>query len=220
MALILKNHHSDCYLSLGYWSRLYAAYLVHNSYGTAQFLYTLYLDRSHGAVAGDIPIDCKELHTDGHTRSGVYEIYPYGTITSPVRVYCDMHTMGGGWTAIQKRVNGSLNFVRNWTEYKNGFGTPEQDIWVGNDIIHQLSKEKISSLYVSITLLDGTTLYEKYGQFSVANETEKYQLFLAGLATGTLGDSMLDTGHPDNFDLSGMYFSTPETDNDRNTKNC
>ncbi|XP_061165133.1 fibrinogen-like protein 1 [Saccostrea echinata] len=77
-----------------------------------------------------IPTDCKNLRKDGHTNTGVYEIYPYGTITSPVRVYCDMETMDGGWTAIQKRVNESLNFRRNWTEYKNGFGSPEQNVWV------------------------------------------------------------------------------------------
>ncbi|XP_061190346.1 fibroleukin-like [Saccostrea echinata] len=134
-----------------------------------------------------IPIDCKDLHKDGHTNSGVYEIYPYGTITSPVRVYCDMVTMGGGWTAIQKRVNGSLSFDRSWADYKNGFGSPEQNVWVGNDVIHQLTKEKNPFLYVSITLQNGTTLYEMYDRFSVSNEAEKYQLFLAGPATGTLG---------------------------------
>ncbi|XP_062576724.1 fibroleukin-like [Saccostrea cucullata] len=135
-----------------------------------------------------IPVDCKDLHEDGHTDTGVYEIYPYGTMTSPLRVYCDMTTVAGGWTAIQKRVNGSLSFDRNWTAYKNGFGSPEQEVWVGNDVIHQLTKEKNSFLYVSITLQNGTTLYEMYDRFSVSNETEKYQLFLAGPATGTLGE--------------------------------
>ncbi|XP_061176829.1 fibroleukin-like [Saccostrea echinata] len=174
---------------------------------------------SHDFPASVTPIDCKDLHADGHTKSGVYNIYPYGTITSPVRVYCDMETMDGGWTAIQKRVNGSLSFDRNWTEYKNGFGSPEQDIWVGNDLIHQLTKENNSFLYVSITLQNSTTLYEMYDRFLIFNEAENYKLILAGPATGTLGDSMLDTGNP-NKDLSGMYFTTQDRDNDRNTSNC
>ncbi|XP_062569850.1 microfibril-associated glycoprotein 4-like, partial [Saccostrea cucullata] len=106
-----------------------------------------------------IPLDCKELYEDSKACSGVYNIYPYGTITSPVRVYCDMTTMGGGWTAIQKLVNGSLSFDGYWSAYKNGFSSPEQDVWVGNDFIHLLTKEN-SALYVSITLQNGTTLYE------------------------------------------------------------
>ncbi|XP_062567606.1 fibroleukin-like, partial [Saccostrea cucullata] len=169
-----------------------------------------------------IPVDCKDLQLDGYFNSRVYEIYPNGTITSPVQAYCDMTTMGGGWTAIQKRISGSLEFNRNWTEYKNGFGSPVQDVWVGNDVIHQLTKENSSSLYVSITLQNGTTLYEIYDRFSVSDEAGKYKLFLAGPATGTLVkcDAMLDTAYS-SFSLSGMYFSTPDRDSDRGSEfNC
>ncbi|XP_062607150.1 fibroleukin-like [Saccostrea cucullata] len=174
----------------------------------------------YDCVFSAMPKDCNELYEDGKTSTGVYDIYPYGTITSPVRVYCDMRTMGGGWTAIQKRVDGSVSFDRNWMEYKIGFGSPGQNVWVGNDVIHQLTKECISSLYVSITLQNGTTLYEMYDGFSVSNEAGKYQLFLTGPATGTLGNSMLDTGYSWR-DLSGMAFSTPDRDNDRSSfANC
>ncbi|XP_062583222.1 ficolin-2-like [Saccostrea cucullata] len=108
--------------------------------------------------------DCKDLLEYGSGNTGVYEIYLYKDSSRPVRVECDMDINGGGWTVIQKRVNGSLSFDRNWIEYKYAFGSPEQDVWVG--------------------------------------------------------DSMLDTGYPDNFDLSGMYFSTADRDDDRNGFNC
>ncbi|XP_061190418.1 ficolin-1-like [Saccostrea echinata] len=130
-----------------------------------------------------------------------------------------MDTLDGGWTAIQKRVDGSVSFDRNWAEYKNGFGEPEQEVWIGNDVIHQLTKGNSSSLYVSITLENGTTLYELYEQFSVSDEAEKYKLFLAGNATGTLGDRMLNTGEAAR-DLSGMPFSAPDTDNDNSGGSC
>ncbi|XP_062584891.1 ficolin-1-like [Saccostrea cucullata] len=98
-----------------------------------------------------------------------------------------MKTRRGGWTVIQKRVKGSLDFDRDWLEYKNGFGSPEQDVWIGNDVIHQLTKGNNSSLYVSITLQNGKRLYELYEKFAISDEAEKYKLFLAGTADGTLG---------------------------------
>ncbi|XP_066293517.1 fibrinogen C domain-containing protein 1-like [Branchiostoma lanceolatum] len=44
------------------------------------------------------PRDCMELLATGHDTSGVYTIYPDGGGKSPVHVYCDMDTDGGGWT--------------------------------------------------------------------------------------------------------------------------
>ncbi|XP_062595986.1 ryncolin-1-like, partial [Saccostrea cucullata] len=132
------------------------------------------------------PRDCEGLHEHGENNSGVYEIYPYGSRARPARVFCDMYTMGGGWTTIEKRVNGYVSFERTWDEYKSGFGDAGQDFWIENDVIHQLTKGNICSLYISITLVNGSKLYELYDQFSFSNEAENYQLLLAGKASGTL----------------------------------
>lgn len=40
--------------------------------------------------------DCADLLRDGHTASGVYEIY-LSRARTHVQVYCDMETDGGGW---------------------------------------------------------------------------------------------------------------------------
>ncbi|XP_048751414.2 fibroleukin-like [Ostrea edulis] len=126
-----------------------------------------------------------------------------------------METAGGGWTAFQRRLHWSVDFNRPWEDYKIGFGFPGIDYWIGKDEIHLLTKGNDSSLCVVIKLQNGTTLYELYGQFSIADEANKYKLFLGGPATGTLGDSMFDSSL---MNLNGMYFSTLDRNNDNYPK--
>ncbi|XP_062600625.1 angiopoietin-2-like isoform X3 [Saccostrea cucullata] len=158
--------------------------------------------------------DCRNIFFAGHKQSGEFYIDPFGN-GSYVTVYCDMETDGGGWTSIQKRISGSVGFNRTWEEYKRGFGNVTDSYWIGNDVIHQLTKGRNSSLYVSITLTNGTTLYELYHHFYVSDESDNYRLFLRGPVTGTLGDAM--TG---SHNLSGMSFSTPDRDNDIVSHSC
>ncbi|XP_062574515.1 ficolin-1-like [Saccostrea cucullata] len=158
-----------------------------------------------------LAMDCKELCERGHTISGSYLIYPYKNNVS-LEVYCDMETADGGWTE-------QLVLIKNWAAYKTGFGTIQESHWIGNEVIHQLTKGNDSSLYLSITLNNSTTMYEMYQNFSVSDETDKFRLFLGGAATGTLGDSMLNTGSSDK-DLSGIAFSTHDSDADLHAGNC
>ena len=43
-----------------------------------------------------------------------------------IEVFCDMKNQG--WTTIMSRKDGSVNFVRNWEEYKHGFGGIDYEI--------------------------------------------------------------------------------------------
>ncbi|XP_062566725.1 angiopoietin-2-like [Saccostrea cucullata] len=81
----------------------------------------------------DLPGDCKAMYDRGCRTSGVYTIYPwerYSPLCRSTRVFCDMERNEGGWTAIQRRKTGSVNFTRNWNDYKVGFGNPEKDYWI------------------------------------------------------------------------------------------
>ncbi|VDI25806.1 Hypothetical predicted protein [Mytilus galloprovincialis] len=75
--------------------------------------------------------DCTELKKSTAT-SGVYQIFP--DKTKGVKAYCDMDTDNGGWTIIQKRYDGSVNFQRSWTEYENGFGNVKGEYWLGDSL--------------------------------------------------------------------------------------
>ncbi|XP_061190543.1 fibroleukin-like [Saccostrea echinata] len=87
-------------------------------------IYELLNNRTFQTVKkGSKATDCKDHYLQGQTQSGVYEIYPFHNEIQ-VSVHCDMETEGGGWTAIQKRVGGSLSFDKMWAEHKKGLGTP------------------------------------------------------------------------------------------------
>lgn len=120
--------------------------------------------------------DCLELRNKGYS-SGVYSIYPWGVSDRSLRVLCDMDTAGGGWTVFQKRVDGSVSFARNWTEYQNGFGNAENEYWLGNEAIKALTINA-SSLYVKLQKKNGEQFHKYYSEFSVADKNDNYRLHI------------------------------------------
>ncbi|XP_006863885.1 PREDICTED: ficolin-1-like [Chrysochloris asiatica] len=89
------------------------------------------------------PRNCKELLTRGHTLSGWHTVFLPDC--QPLTVLCDMHTEGGGWTVFQRRIDGSVDFYRDWAEYKKGFGSQLGEFWLGNDNIHALTAQESAS---------------------------------------------------------------------------
>ena len=68
--------------------------------------------------------------------SGVYLIHPTNLVQGPWKVYCDMQTEGGGWMVFQVRddVEPRENFMRNWEDYKVGFGDFDREFWLGESV--------------------------------------------------------------------------------------
>ena len=57
-------------------------------------------------------------------------------------MYCDQTTAGGGWTVIQEKMDGSVNFNRTQDDYKHGFGNLVGEFWLGLDKINRLTRNK------------------------------------------------------------------------------
>lgn len=93
------------------------------------------------------------------------------------QVYCDQETAGGGWTVIQRRKDGSVDFYRGWQDYKNGFGELTGEFWLGLDNIHQLTRYGKQN-YLRVDLEN--VLFAEYSNFAVDNETNKYKLTVGG----------------------------------------
>ena len=77
---------------------------------------------------------------------------------------------------IQRRFDGSKNFYRNWTEYKEGFGDLSGEFWFGNDNLHQLTKDGNYKLKIELIDKDGTVAVVEYGTFIIGDETSYYTL--------------------------------------------
>ncbi|KAJ8033488.1 Fibrinogen C domain-containing protein 1 [Holothuria leucospilota] len=108
----------------------------------------------------DDVMDCLDIYNAGFSDSDVYTISPANWSGSPFQVYCNM-TDGGGWTVFQRRVDGTVNFYRNWTSYKEGFGTPYHENWLGNDKLYHLTNQKRYTLRIDFVNLDGSPYYAK-----------------------------------------------------------
>ena len=150
--------------------------------------------------------------TQGANESGVYNIQPNNT-NSSFNVYCDMETDGGGWTVLLKRQDGSVDFYRNWTDYKNGFGNLEGEYWLGLDNMYLLTNLSGDPPQLRVDLADweGNTAFAKYEQFSVGDEDSDYTLSVSGYqSASTAGDSLTAVNGYHN----GQRFSTPDRDND------
>ncbi|XP_067296621.1 microfibril-associated glycoprotein 4-like [Pseudorasbora parva] len=163
----------------------------------------------------DKPVDCSSLYKAGQNLSGIYTIYPAGDV--PVWVYCHMVSDGkdednGGWTVIQRRMDGSVNFYQPWNKYKRGFGNVQSEYWMGLENMYQLTHNRKYMLRVDLEDFEGRKGFAQYSTFSVGCECAGYQLQVSGFTDGGAGDSL--SVHND------MKFTTFDKDQDPNEKNC
>ncbi|XP_012300697.2 ficolin-2 [Aotus nancymaae] len=156
------------------------------------------------------PRTCKDLRDRGHFLSGWHTVYLPDC--RPLTVLCDMDTDGGGWTVFQRRVDGSVDFYRDWAAYKQGFGSQLGEFWLGNDNIHALTARGTSELRVDLVDFEDNHQFAKYRSFQMAGEAEKYRLVLGAFVEGSAGDSL--TSH------NNQSFSTKDRDNDLHTQSC
>ncbi|XP_004586051.2 angiopoietin-4 [Ochotona princeps] len=149
--------------------------------------------------------DCAEIQRGGANTSGIYTIY-VANVTEPRKVFCDMETDGGGWTLIQHREDGTENFQRNWKDYKQGFGDPAGEHWLGNEVVHQLTSRTAYSLRVELQDWDGQLVYAQYERFQLGSEGQLYRLSVSGYNGSA--------GRQSSLPLQGANFSTRDADND------
>lgn len=154
-----------------------------------------------------LPGDCTALHDqESALLSGLYRVQL--PVIGYVNVFCEMGLDSGGWTVFQRRLDGSVDFFRNWTDYKKGFGDLRSEFWLGNDILHYLLSQGRYKMRMDMADFDNQTRYVKYSYFNVGDEASKYYMTIFG-HSGDVGDCFTtDRG------INHMMFSTKYQDND------
>uniref|UniRef100_A0A1I8MTC3 Uncharacterized protein n=1 Tax=Musca domestica TaxID=7370 RepID=A0A1I8MTC3_MUSDO len=95
-------------------------------------------------------------------------------------------------TTILRRMDGSVDFYRNWTEYKTGFGNPPNgEFFIGLEKLHQLTTAA-ENIELKIILRDweGEERYAVYDGFQIADEGKNYKIAILGDYSGNAGDAM------------------------------
>ncbi|XP_052888208.1 microfibril-associated glycoprotein 4-like [Anopheles moucheti] len=145
--------------------------------------------------------------------TGIYYHQPNTTINITFEVSRDWtnnHGFGGDWIVFQRRFNGSVNFYRNWTEYKQGFGDLRGEHWLGLEKLHAIVTTHRHELLIVMEDFDGVIAYAHYDDFQIGDESEKYVIKSVGKYTGTAGNSF--SSHKNEF------FSTYDQNNDKSYK--
>ncbi|PFX33302.1 Fibrinogen C domain-containing protein 1 [Stylophora pistillata] len=152
--------------------------------------------------------NCAEIYISGEKTDGMYTVKPDNF--PAFNVYCDQTIAGGGWTVFQKRLDGSVDFYRDWTDYKCGFGDLNGEFWLGLDKIHRLTSHDNNILRVDLEDFEGNTVYAEYRTFRVKSEKDKFRL-IRGSYSGNASNS-LPPSRP---------FTTKDQDNDHDrNRNC
>lgn len=88
---------------------------------------------------------------------------------------CDMEAAGGGWTVIQNRQDGSVDFNRTWQEYRDGFGNMQAEHWLGNAALHALTSTGQHQLCIELEDWHQQKRQATYNNFKVASEAQRWR---------------------------------------------
>ncbi|KAM4597940.1 angiopoietin-related protein 6 [Polymixia lowei] len=154
--------------------------------------------------------DCQHVLDSGETTSGIYLLRPQSA-NRLLQAWCEQSRAQGGWTVIQRRQDGSVNFFRTWEQYKQGFGNLDGEYWLGLEHLYWLTKQSNYKLRVSLEDWQGRQVFAEYDSFHVEPESDWYRLRLGGYH-GNAGDSL--SWH------NNKAFTTLDRDKDSYSGNC
>ncbi|XP_059208169.1 angiopoietin-related protein 5 [Centropristis striata] len=179
-------------------------------------MYSIKPVQSHGRDCSDIKDNL--LSVVPKIPSGIYIVHPENTDSS-FEVFCEMDYMGGGWTVMQRRTDGLIDFKRPWADYVDGFGNLAGEHWLGMKKVFHIVNQKDTrfQLHIALVSQDDVTSYASYDDFSLDSETQFFSIHL-GRYAGSAGDAFRGYDQDQNQDTAP--FSASDVDNDGCNPSC
>ncbi|XP_060553713.1 fibrinogen-like protein A [Ruditapes philippinarum] len=156
------------------------------------------------------------MRTRGSPKSGVYTVNLWQSRRT-INVYCDMSTDNGGWTVIQYRFDGSVDFYRNFSQYDNGFGDLSTEFWLGLRDIQELASQGLTDLRIELEAVNGSKGFETFEKFSLSSGPA--YTFNVGATIGSLRISKWVSESVGPYH-NGQAFSTYDHDVDKYGASC
>ncbi|CAH1776603.1 unnamed protein product, partial [Owenia fusiformis] len=135
---------------------------------------------------GDMEIDYYPILLDGSSE--------------PILVLCY-----DGWTILQHRQDGTLDFNQTLDAYINGFDNGESENWLGLHRIHQITTSAQYVARLSVIDRNGASHFADYQTIHVSDETRNYECTLTDFIMGSVNDG---------YSILGKIFRTFDFDND------
>ncbi|XP_062135858.1 fibroleukin-like [Drosophila sulfurigaster albostrigata] len=153
----------------------------------------------------NLPSDCLAFTKN----PGIHKINVLGF--GSFDVLCKNNQVNSGWLVIQV-MNEKESFNRDWTAYREGFGSMQGNFFLGLEKIHQLTKLRRHEIFVNVILSNGDNFWKNYDDFKISDEDNGYALKLGSLSGHT---------YLRKYFTDGMKFTTHDRDNDNTERvNC
>lgn len=86
---------------------------------------------------------------------------------------------------MQRRTEGSIDFLRGWEDYKEGFGFLWNEFWIGFEKLSFLTNQNNYNIRISMEDATGSSSYIQYEVFRTSDDKGDFRITRLGEYSGT-----------------------------------
>jgi len=126
-----------------------------------------------------------------------------------------------GWIIIHQHLGYTFDWNLTWADYKAGFGSIDDNFWLGLEKMHLLTSSQPYRLRIEMQMYNGNLWYSaEYWSFKIGDgPNDKYRLEVSGYS-GDADDVLQYEGSEGIHYHNGMKFTTYDQDYDSSSGNC